>query len=331
MGNIKPCKGISLCVISLLCGLLLISSVCAFEIEPGWYARPITDKYPSYSIDLTEGGNFSEYALASVVVMKMKPNQISHFTIDTNSYQVEVDITEIGWYSWQVATNFTQGDTNEYAVTNVSSPAFVLPNYYVFVCVGKMPSLMPGVYGRGVFVSGHQDFLGRSFATTALPFTKIIDVVPVPPTKCTVIATFEEAGEAEVRLNIEPMDEAGAGWTETAPTAVFEWCTEHIPYVGVYIGSAISIFAQLLYFLFGSTDEIGIIPLIFANFWILYILFLTFSLMHAVSRTGRNLMTFFEVLVKDHLALFNFLYDMVLKIFRALMLVISTVASAIKP
>jgi len=301
-------------------------------VEEGWYARPITDKYPSYTIDLTTDGNFSEYALASVVVMKMKPNQISHFTMDTNTYEVEVDITEIGWYSWQVAVNFTQGDINELVVTNISSPAFVLPNYYLFVCVGKMPSIVwPAYYERGVFVSAHQDFFGKSFATTALPRTKVIDEIPVPPTKCTVIATFEGVGEAEVRLNVEPMDEAGAGWTETAPTAIFDWCTEHIPYVGLYVGAAISIFAQLLFVLFGSTEEMGLIPLLFTNFWILYIFFLMFSLMHAVSKTGRNLMTFFEVLVNDHKALFTFLYDVVLKIFHAIMDVISTIAAAIKP
>jgi len=53
--------------------------------------------------------------------------------------------------------------------------------------------------------------------------------------------------------------------------------------------------------------------------------------MHAVSKTGRNLMTFFEVLVNDHKALFTFLYDVVLKIFNAIMNIITTIATAIKP
>jgi len=320
-----------LCVISLLLSACFVMPIAATEFEEGWYSRPITDKYPGYTIDLTTDGNFSEYALASVVVMKIRPDQVSHFTMDTNTYEVEVDITEIGWYSWQVAVNYTQGDVQEYVVTNVSSPAFVLPNYYIFVCVGQMPSLLPGVYWRGVFVSAHQDLYFFDFGTTALPFAKVIDVIPVPPTKCTVMATFEEAGEAEVRLNILPMEEAGAGWTETAPTAIFDWCTENIPYIGIYVGAAISIFAQLLFVLFGSTEEMGLIPLLFTNFWILYIFFLMFSLMHAVSKTGRNLMTFFEVLVNDHKSLFTFLYDSVLKIFQAIMNVISTIAAVIKP
>ena len=328
----KVCGVVFLLLISLLLSLVFVMPVAATEIKEGWYMRPITDQYPSYTIDLTTDGNFSEYALASVVVMKMKPDQISHFTMDTNTYDVEVNITKIGWYSWQVEVNYTEGDIVEYAIENISSPAFILPNYYLFVCVGKMPSIVwSGYYQRGVFVSGHQDFFGRSFATTALPFTKVIDVVPVPPTKCTVIATFEEAGEAEVRLNIEPIEEASIGWTETAPTAFFDWCVEHVPYVGVYIGSAISIFAQLLFVLFGSTEEMGIIPLLFTNFWILYLLFLMYSLMHAVSKTGRNLMTFFEVLVSDHVKLFTLIYDVVLKILHAILNVISTIAAAIKP
>ena len=217
----------------------------------------------------------------------------------------------------------------------MSAVQFVLPNAFLFVCVGKYGSAIPH-YDRGVFLAAHTSWQIESDIIDLIfplfpSFDKIIDVIPVPPTKGTVIATFDEPGDAEVSILIQPIEEAGLGWTETAPTAFFDWCTAHVPYVGIYIGAAISIFAQLLFVLFGSTEEMGLIPLLFTNFWILYIFFLMFSLMHAVSKTGRNLMTFFEVLVNDHKSLFTFLYDSVLKIFQAIMNVISTIAAAIKP
>ncbi len=325
-------------VISLLCSLVFVMPVAA--TEEGWNYIPLSDKQPSCTIDLTTEGNLSEYAIASVMVVRMRPDEVSHLVIDTNTYEVEVDVTKINWYTWQVVTNYTQGDVEESAVTNISEAEFVLPSACLFVCVGKLggldvPILGHVVYSRGVFVSTHTSFLYLGdmvdFMHHFHSFAKVIDTIPVPPTKSTVVATFDEPGDAEVQILIEPIGEAGRGWTGSVPTALFDWCADHVPYVGVYIGAALSMFAQLLFMLFGSTEEAGLIPLLFTNFWILYILFLMYSLMHAVSRTGRNLMTFFEVLVNDHVKLFTLLYDFVLKIFRAIMNVISTIAAAIKP
>ena len=331
MPNTKLYGVAFLCVISLLCSLAFVMPVAA--VDEGWNYIPISEKNPSCTIDLTTEGNLSEYAIASVMVVRMRPDEVSHLVIDTNTYEVEVDVEKINWYTWQVVTNYTQGDVEESAVTNMSAAPFVLPTHCIYVAVGKVGSEIAGdlLYDRGVFLSEHEALLGEEITFKLLSFSQVIDVIPVPPTKGTVIATFDEPGDAEVQIWIQPIEEAGAGWTETAPSTVFNWCTGNIPYVGIYVGAAISIFAQLLFVLFGSTEETGLIPLLFTNFWILYILFLTFCLMHAVSKTGRNLMTFFEVLVKDHLALFNFIYDFVLKIFHAIMSVISTIAAAIKP
>jgi len=300
-------------------------------VDEGWNYIPISEKTPSCTIDLTTEGNLSEYAIASVMVVRMRPDEVSHLVIDTNTYEVEVDVTKINWYTWQVVTNYTQGDVTESAVTNMSAAPFILPTHCIYVAVGKLGEIGDLVYSRGVFVSEHEALFGQEVTLKIQYFSKVIDVIPVPPTKGTVIATFDEPGDAEVQVWIQPIEEAGAGWIETAPSAIFDWCTAHVPYVGIYIGAAISIFAQLLFVLFGSTEEMGLIPLLFTNFWILYIFFLMFSLMHAVSKTGRNLMTFFEVLVNDHKSLFTFLYDSVLKIFQAIMNVISTIAAAIKP
>jgi len=324
-----PSKVMSLCVISLLLSACFVMP--AIATGEGWNVIPISDKQPSCTIDLTTEGNLSEYAIASVLVIRMRPEEVSHLVIDTNTYEVEVDVSKLNWYTWQVKTNYTQGDVEEYAVTNMSAAPFILPTHYVYIAVGKLGEVGDILYSRGVFVSEHEALFGQEATLKIKYFSKVIDVIPVPPTKSTVIATFDEPGDAEVQVLIQPIEEAGAGWTETAPSAIFDWCTEHIPYVGIYVGAAISIFAQLLFVLFGSTEEMGLIPLLFTNFWILYIFFLMFSLMHAVSKTGRNLMTFFEVLVKDHVALFTLLYDSILKIFHAIMNVISTIAAAIKP
>lgn len=331
MRNSKLCGVAVLCLMPLLLSFTLMMPVAA--VEEGWNFIPISEKYPSCTIDLTTEGNLSEYAIASVMVVRMRPDEVSHLVIDTNTYEAEVDVEKINWYTWQVVTNYTQGDVEEYAITNMSAAPFILPTHCIYVAVGKVGSEIAGdlFYDRGVFLSEHEALLGKEITFKLLSFSQVIDVIPVPPTKGTVIATFEEPGDVEVQIWIQPIEEAGAGWTETAPSAIFDWCTEHVPYVGVYIGAAISMFAQLLFVLFGSTEEMGLIPLLFTNFWILYIFFLMFSLMHAVSKTGRNLMTFFEVLVNDHKALFTFLYDLVLKIFHAIMNVISTIAAAIKP
>jgi len=330
MSNIKLCRVTSLCVISLLLSSCFVMP--AIAVEEGWNSIPISDKYPSCTIDLTTEGNLSEYAIASVMVVRMRPDEVSHLVIDTNTYEVEVDVTKVNWYTWQVETNYTQGDVEESVVTNMSAAPFILPTHCIYVAVGKCGEVGDWIYSRGVFVSEQEALLFDHEVTFKfIHFSKVIDVIPVPPTKGTIIATFDEPGDAEVQIWIQPIEEAGAGWTETAPSAIFDWCTAHIPYIGIYVGAAISIFAQLLFVLFGSTEEMGLIPLLFANFWILYIFFLMFSLMHAVSKTGRNLMTFFEVLVNDHKALFTFLYDVLLKIFHVIMNVISTIAAAIKP
>ena len=106
MPNTKLCGLSVLCVISLLFSISFLMPVAA-ATEEGWNYIPISDKYPSCTIDLTTEGNLSDYAIASVLVVRMRPGEVSHLVIDTNTYEVEVDVEKINWYTWQVVTNYT--------------------------------------------------------------------------------------------------------------------------------------------------------------------------------------------------------------------------------
>jgi hypothetical protein len=279
----------------------------------GWHELPeVTDLSTGYLND-------SGLGIARVFLLEIKSGEVSEIFVDTDTYSVEVYISEPD----SVTTSITINTTNYTGATVSDTHSF----YHfkagplstpIYVLVGQ-PPLTWGVHSQGVVAKTYEEVdliinpAASLPASFALGWDVYYDGYLEPPMQFHITSD----GPITVRYEVLPMDEIH----ERRDNSIADFALSllaKVPYVGKplalsieAIGTVMSAFIALVFF-------------VITGWAIMFLLFETFVCAHAISVMKAagggmaGILGVFTVIASDNFIMIGFVVDLFTKMFSLL-------------
>lgn len=307
--------------------LLLVLSVFFLSVNianadiTGWHeVQDVTD--------FSTGGMFlndTGLGIARVFLLEIKSGEVSHIIVDSDTYTVEVDITEPDWKTTTMTINTTNLSgvlvSTTHTFTHIKIGSLTSP---IYVLIGQ-PPLEWGVSSQGVIAKTYKkvDLVSSPLyempALFALGWDVYDDRFLEPPMGFTISSD----GPITIRYEIQPVDEI----YERRDRSIAEYALSiiaSIPYVGPplalsieAIGTIMMVFISLVFFAI-------------TGWAILFLLFETLVLGHAIavmriSGGLAGMVGVFSVIAADNYIMITFVANLFTRMFTLLIDLVKTI------